>query len=262
MKKLLVVGAALISLGVPAIAADLPVKAVPLVVPYFSWTGCYVGATVGYEWGTSHQTYGGLAGGLPAVGTIPAGTELTPNYKVNGVTGGAELGCNYQVGSWVYGVEVDGSLSSAQGQTLTSPAATAFVNPNLVFASRQHWLATARGRLGYAVDKWLVYATGGVAFARYDLNNYLPASIFQMQPERVTKAGLAIGGGVEYALSYGWSLKAEALYIDFGKLHYGDVPIGCLGGGGCPNADVRTYEWTARVGVNYRFGLGPVVAKY
>ena len=67
---------------------------------------------IGYKWGTSKHTYEGLQGGV----NFTAGYGMTPNYNLNGAMGGAEAGCNYQVGSWVYGVEVDGSWSTAEGQ--------------------------------------------------------------------------------------------------------------------------------------------------
>ena len=68
MIKLLTAGVALLALGlsVPAKAADMPVKYVA-PAPVFTWTGCYVGAHVGYKWGTSKQTYTGLVNGVPAL---------------------------------------------------------------------------------------------------------------------------------------------------------------------------------------------------
>ena len=123
MNKLLSAGAALLALGlsVPAKAADMPVKYVA-PAPIFTWSGCYVGATIGYKWGTSKQTYGGL-GPACLIAFLPVGTDLTGNYNVNGPLGGGEAGCNYQTGNWVWGVEVDGSWADASGQANSSAVA-------------------------------------------------------------------------------------------------------------------------------------------
>ena len=82
MHKLLTAGVALLALGlsVPAQAADMPVKYVA-PAPVFTWTGCYVGVHIGYKWGESKQTYGGLLNGVPN-NFIPTGTDLTGNYDV------------------------------------------------------------------------------------------------------------------------------------------------------------------------------------
>ena len=75
MHKLLTAGAALLALGlsVPAKAADMPVKYVA-PAPIFTWSGCYVGVNIGYKWGTSKQSYGGLVDGVPNA-LAPTGTE-------------------------------------------------------------------------------------------------------------------------------------------------------------------------------------------
>jgi outer membrane immunogenic protein len=273
MIKLLSAGVALLALGlsVPAKAADMPVKYVA-PAPVFTWTGCYVGAHVGYKWGTSKQEYGGLVNGVPNA-FAPVGTDLTGNFDVNGPVGGAQGGCNYQTGAWVWGVEVDGGWSSASGQAATAANAIALgANPNFLFTTNERWLATARGRLGYAADRWMWYVTGGAAWSGFDLNNSngTGAATAQRQPSRVNKTGWVVGLGTEYALLGGWSVKSEWLYANFGTMRYGDeagIVNGCTAG--CFNADVKMQEYIWRVGLNYRFdwatfgkGKGPVMAKY
>src|SRR3977135_2465904 len=137
MKRFLLgsVGLAAMIAG-PAMAADMPLKAPPPVA-IFSWTGCYVGAHVG--------------------GKSGRGTPTAGSMTVSGALGGGQIGCNYQVGTWVFGIEGDGSVVQADGQTNgLFPA-----NPAFRLQTTEHWLATARGRLGYAQDKWLLYVTGG-----------------------------------------------------------------------------------------------------
>jgi outer membrane immunogenic protein len=175
MNRLLAVSAALLAFGlsVPAKAADMPVKYVA-PAPVFTWTGCYVGVHIGYKWGQSKQSYGGLQNGLPNP-NLPAGTDLTHNYNVNGPVGGGQGGCNYQTGAWVWGVEVDGAWSSASGQANQIGNAGAIgVGTEFVYTTNERWLATARGRLGWAADRWMWYVTGGAAWSGFDLNKTTP----------------------------------------------------------------------------------------
>jgi len=285
MKKLLLASLALAAVGVtaPAQAADMPVKYVA-PAPVFTWTGCYVGVHVGYKWGQSKQTYGGTYDGYPYP-YPPAGTDLTGNYDVNGPVGGAQGGCNYQTGAWVWGVEVDGGWSSASGQAYlrNDPAFAAFQLPSHLYTTNERWLATARARLGWAADRWMWYVTGGAAWSGFDVNNYDPVGVgsgwlpLHRQPTRVNKTGWIVGFGSEYALLGGWSVKSEFLYANFGKMHYGDelgVVNNCINllPASCYNADVKMHEYIWRVGMNYRFdwatfgkgkGKAPaVVAKY
>ena len=92
---------------------------------------------------------------------------MTGNYNVNGPLGGGEAGCNYQTGNWVWGIEVDGSWADASGQGQPSaPAILARGQPGLPrFTTNERWLMTARGRLGWAADKWLWYVTAGGAWS-------------------------------------------------------------------------------------------------
>ena len=227
----------------------------PVPVAY-NWTGCYVGAVGGYQWGRSRQDYGGLVNGVPNA-FAPTGFQLSETYNVNGGQIGGTLGCNYQTGNWVFGIEGDGSWVSANGRSLTTPAAVALgANPVFEYTTKQKWMATTRGRIGYAWDRLLVYATGGVVFGGFDLNNQnsrlVPTAT--RTPSHVNKAGWIAGLGAEYAFAPAWSLKGEWLYADYGSLHYGDEPgtaNGCTAG--CFNADVKMKANIFRVGLNYKF---------
>lgn len=250
-------------------AADLRVKAAPLAAPVaaYSWTGCYVGAVGSYHWGRSNQNYGGLVNGVPNA-FLPVGLDMSGAYNLDGAQIGGTVGCNYQSGNWVFGVEGDASWGSAHGGSRPTAAAIALgLNPAFEFTTEQKWSATVRGRVGYAWDRWLVYATGGVAFGGFGLNNQNsnPALITaRRNPSNVDATGWIVGLGTEYAFSPAWSLKAEWLYADYGTLHYGDetgLVNGCTAG--CANADVKIRENMVRVGVNYKFNwTSPVVAKY
>jgi outer membrane immunogenic protein len=244
-----------IGFGSLASAGDLPVKG-PIVAPVapYSWTGCYAGAIGGYQWGRSKQSYGGLIGGAPNP-FLPTGFDMTNNYDVNGGQIGGTLGCNYQTGNWVFGVEGDGSLVATSVREPPSANAIALgLNPNFRFTTEQKWMATGRGRIGYAWDRWLVYGTGGAVFGGFDLNNYGTALAALRVPSRVNKVGWIAGLGTEYHLDRAWSVKAEGLYADYGTMHYGDEPgtaNGCPAG--CANGDVKMKSFMFRVGFNYKF---------
>lgn len=113
-----------------------------------------------------------------------------------------------------------------------------------------------RGRIGYAFDRAMVYATGGWAWTRNDLSLAIPATGIAVS-ERSTHSGWVLGGGIEWALVDNWTAKVEYQYLALGSANY---LSGTVVGGLDVDADVHTI----RIGLNYRFGGGkaPVVAKY
>jgi outer membrane immunogenic protein len=247
MKKLLLgsVGLAAMIAG-PAVAADMPLKAPPPVAIY-TWTGCYVGAHVGGKAGRADLTVGA---------PVNPGAPLTAPIHMSGALGGGQIGCNYQfAGGWLIGVEADGSAvqSSGMGNVVlpSNPAFREWVD--------EHWLATARAKLGYAQDKWLVYVTGGGAWAGVEVSTgpAIPGALGAVQTQ--TLSGWTVGVGAEYALGYGWSIKGEYLYIDFSdKTYFSPTTPGV----GQENI-LHLRQSVARFGMNYKFDWGgPVVAKY
>jgi outer membrane immunogenic protein len=254
----------------PAMAADMPLKAPP-PVPVFSWTGCYAGIQGGYGYGRSKQTSAGATNG---VANVTAGQDITPWFNMIGGMGGGELGCNYQIGLWVWGIEIDASSVAKEGQAQNIAPFTS----TWITKTSERWNASARVRLGYAQDKWLWYITGGAIWAGFDINTsridisaVVPASLVNI--ERRSRVGWVVGFGTEYAVAYGWSVKWETLYADWGSGNGGSssgfrafdgVGASCGTSINCTNRDVRVYEWISRVGLNYKFDWypGPVVAKY
>jgi outer membrane immunogenic protein len=208
MKRILIAGAfALLAEG-QAFAADLPPPVAPpprapaVYVPVaqvFSWTGIYLGLNAGYNFGT----------------VAPTGA---PNISTTGFLGGATLGGNYQMGSFVIGLEGDGDYNSTNNNGFKSD-----------------WLATVRGRAGWAWDRVLFYGTGGAAFA--------PAAVAATPTfagGSTTMTGWTAGGGIEYAFTPNWTAKVEYLYVDF--------PSPSIAGG--------TFKFTDNVirgGINYKF---------
>ncbi len=193
------VGLSLLVVDGSAIAADMPVKA-PYIRSVFDWTGLYVGAHAGFGRGSS-----------TAVLADPA-TSTTSN-SFGGMIGGVQAGYNYQLPSgMLLGVEADISFPNyLTSNSVVSSLAT--VRSDVT--EQWDYMATARGRVGYVAGPWLVYATGGLAWAGERFLN-TPA-IGSDEKTLHTRLGWAAGGGVEYAFAPHWSLRLEYLYSQFGK---------------------------------------------
>jgi outer membrane immunogenic protein len=230
-----------------AVAADLPVKAPPPVAIY-NWTGFYLGASAGGSFGFSDHV------------DRASGLSDTSGYNVKGGLVGGTVGYNWQMSNFVLGFEGDASWVGERGvMPDIGPVAinNGFVDGagNSLFASftSETWLATARGRVGYAVNNLLFYGTGGYAAAGitqgiYDNAHNLLAS------SSSTRSGWTAGGGLEWGFAPNWSAKFEWLYMKFNT-----VALNTAVAEGPRN--VPFDDNVARFGVNYRFG-GPVVARY
>jgi len=191
----------------PTLAADLPAPALPPpqapavympAPPPFSWTGFYVGGNAGYGWANSSGgMIGGTLGGVSFAGPFSA--------SGNGFLGGAQVGYNFQYGAGVFGVETDfqGTVGSGTVSAVTDAVNATAKNP---------WFGTVRGRVGYAFDRILVYATGGGVYGNSTLSGTAgvgPAAFSSSTTYWAWTAGL----GVEAALGGPWSAKIEYLYV-------------------------------------------------
>jgi outer membrane immunogenic protein len=258
MKKLLLgtVALAALGMGAPAIAADMRVRPLPPPVPVSTWTGCHVGGTVGNSWGHSDgYSATGATVFAPAGGPLAAGTPIAPSFDLNGFTGGFYAGCDYQFGVWVIGVEGDWSTNNKEGQAFEFQGPPVFGAPaGFIDQAAERWFATARGRLGYAVDKWLLYVTGGGAWVKVDSREWaITAPIATATLQSDTRTGWTVGAGLEYALSYGWSIRSEYLYIQLPS--YTTFTTGPFGPGSLTNQSAGKLTnniW--RAGLTYKFG--------
>jgi len=292
MNKLLITGAALALLvGTPALAADMAVKAPPPApVPVASWAGCYVGLNAGAMIGDDRYDLS-MAGGYLASFNIfsnPANSgQLNHSYTPSpvGFTGGGQIGCNQQNGTWVYGVEADIDGASRLDTTASYGPAGPFIGDAALSASHTEdvtkqvdWYSTFRGRLGYTVTPtWLLYVTGGLAVGEIKSTTNLQFGTDQVLlggdvfsgSNTTTRVGWTVGAGTEWALASNWSIKAEYLLLDFGSFTYlsSCLTAACIAALAPGQAlfawqtHVRAEESVFRLGVNYKFG-GPVVAKY
>src|ERR1041385_7617161 len=111
MRAFLLAGAALIMGAGAAYSADLPVKTEYIGTAPYNWTGCYIGAQVGYAFQRDQDTEQALTGVI---------TARSPRDEANptGAKAGGFLGCNWQIaGPWVIGAELDGDWADINGGT-------------------------------------------------------------------------------------------------------------------------------------------------
>jgi outer membrane immunogenic protein len=234
IRKVLLSTVALAAISGTAFAADLPSRRAPPVyvpppIPIFSWTGFYVGGQIGYGFGQDNFGGGGVS-------------------HPHGVVGGGHVGYNF-AGIPGFGLGLGGLVLGVEGDVDGSD----YRNPNGFFPSiKTNLQGSARGRLGVAVDRALFYATGGAAFSEFD-TGYATGATFSH-----TRVGWTVGGGVEYAITTQWSLRAEYRYSDFGTFTDAGAGIGAAG-------VRRETVQRAQVGFSYKFDTiapVPVVARY
>jgi outer membrane immunogenic protein len=232
-------------------SADLPRKAPPMVAataPY-SWTGCYVGAHVGWGWGrhdvntTSASVSGspiGASGGLDSSG---------------GLFGG-QVGCNYQfAGNWVAGIQGDLAASDINGRA-DDPLAI-LVGSSGTIDVKTDYIASVTGRLGMTGfagwnNQALYYVKGGVAWDRnrWDLHNAFNA-FGNVTPSQLTetRTGWTVGGGIEWPFFTHWTAFVEGNYYDFG---HGTTFTDTSASSGDTFSTGKQTIVTAKIGVNYK----------
>jgi outer membrane immunogenic protein len=210
------------AMATPSFAADLPRPAykAPVFVAPFSWSGFYVGINGGYGWGTSDWS------------SAVASDTIKPK---GGLVGGT-LGYNMQTGNWVWGIETDIDYSTIDGTNI----GTGICGGAVGCETQNHWLGTARGRVGYAFDRWLPFITGGAAYGDVKMTPNSGIS------ETENRLGWTLGGGVEWAFMGAWSAKLEYLYVDLGNATCSTATCGT-------ETDVGFTANVVRLGVNYRF---------
>jgi len=250
-------GLAAVAVAGAANAADLsaPIyKAPPPAPSGYNWTGFYVGLNAGGAWGSSAITTTLNPTPNPPNNAAVAAAD-SPTVNSSGFTGGIEAGYNWQLGRFVLGVEADfdylGLKGSQSGGGAFPVGAGTFATSNSVQTS---WLFTARPRVGVLFGGLLLYGTGGLAVTDPQFNSAKTDTFAQNEAASfsTTRVGWTIGGGGEYALGNGWSLKAEYLYADFGSVSVaGFEPL--PGGGITFTHNVPLTTNIVRGGINFKF---------
>jgi len=232
-----------------ALAADMggrtPYTNAPaMMAPVASWSGFYIGGNVGYGWANGKTDFSSVP--------TPDFPPFTHDTNPKGVIGGAQVGFNWQMGSFLAGVETDIQASGVKGSfndTFNSPLAE----------QRLSWFGTLRGRVGVTVaPELLVYGTGGLAFGRVEDSGNNPArdasgAIVFDAPGSVSKTtiGWAVGAGGEWMFARSWSAKIEYLHVDLGNTSVTGLNSPADGFG--VKYGFKNQENIVRAGVNYHF---------
>jgi outer membrane immunogenic protein len=226
---------------------DLPVYKAP--PPGYSWTGFYVGASIGGKWADTTWTTTSLVEGNAPPCPLDNNTNCSAidgssprNYNLSSGRFGGFLGYNWQFApQWVLGIEFDlagaNSTKTAVGvpgctiSCITTSDTGAIPGPGADLSSvKMGWDASARGRLGYLVSpSLLIYGTGGIAWQKIETSatcqhsipdplcrRIEPAEPFITVTNRTTRTGWTIGGGVDARIVGNWILRGEYRYSDFG----------------------------------------------
>ena len=242
-------------------AADLgpmvpyaPPAPAPPAPAYYNWTGFYLGGNLGGGWGReSHEIFDGTAG------IFQVGVTNQPE----GVIGGGQIGYNWQFAPWfgwgtgtVLGIEADfqgSNQKSTTGESFTDPRFGPVTFTGSI-EDKLEWFGTVRGRAGMAIDRVLVYATGGWAYGQRNLSGPLTSSnaagLISTTAFSASSRmdGWTVGGGIEWAFLGNWTAKFEYLYIDFSNQRDAVIP-----GGPFVVTSGHFVDNVARAGINYKF---------
>jgi outer membrane immunogenic protein len=226
---------ALLASSVASLAADLPrsTAVAPVHVPIYNWTGLYVGVNAGYGWGRQDPI------------NLLSNRFDRADFDISGGMIGGTIGAQIQQGYIVLGLEADLDWASIKGDGVTIPTIAGAPLPLAMnMSTKIDALATARARVGVAMDNWLLYATGGVAFvnSKVDGNAFVgvpcgTVGVITTCSDGKLRPGMAAGLGAEWGFTPNWSAKAEYLYI-------------ATAGSGASTDHLNV----VRAGVNYRFG--------
>lgn len=226
--------AMIVAIGGPAMAADMPTKAAPAPVAYTptNWAGFYLGGHVGYGWSK-------FTGNESSFGALDA--------KVDGLVLGLHTGYNWQWNQVVLGLE--GDISGTFGNNWGKSSFTCPVGCETSgLHGELNGLASIRGRLGWAFDRTLIYATGGVAWGLY--KSVAGATSFLQTPgiQSHVATGGVVGGGVEWKYTPNLSFRLEGLDYLFNKTTAGTSSQVGTGNDKINNVMV------VRLGATYHFG--------
>lgn len=233
-------------------AAELPVKAPPpQVMPEYNWTGLYVGAHYGDAWGTSTWNAPGVAGSFSVFQPYDAFSDTGSRFA------GLQAGYDYMLPNrLVVGAVADVSFPSFQNKDgLSIGGISTFTAPGIGVESYSETMLTfgsLRGRVGYAPGNWLVYATGGFAWA-YDQLRLTPVATGTTDSQLLWRFGGAVGAGIEMPVAPHWTASVEYLFTAFGR-----TGVTFASTGQRFDSDLTVQE--LRAGLNYHFD-DPTLAK-
>lgn len=251
MKKFLLGTIGLIALGAaPAMAADLAArpytKAPPIIAAAYDWSGFYVGATGG--WGTSRNCWDYL--GTTATPAVALGEGC---HDASGGTAGGQVGYNWQISTWVFGVEAQGNWADFKGSNVNLLGGGASTNQTKVDA---FGLFTAR--VGYAWSNALLYVKGGAAVTSDKYTRFITATGAFNDDASETRWGATVGTGLEYGFTPNWSFAVEYDHLFMGGR---DLTFSPVAANVTNVSHIKQDVDVVTARINYRWG-GPIVARY
>ena len=251
------------------VAPKMPVKAPAYKAPIIeavNWTGFYIGGFGSADLGTADWNF--ITGGA------------TPH--IGGYDVGGNVGYNWQSGRMVIGLEGALEKTNLNGGTACGPMAAGLATANgespmfqMTCNAWANWIGEATARVGFAWDRALLYVKGGGAWTTEQfsatcnagpLNGFFTATGFfgfctnpagnfsNGLSAKIGRGGWLVGYGTEFALTRNWSAKAETNYLSFGDKNV-IASDGSL-------LNLGMHIWETKIGVNYRFDGGPIVARY
>jgi outer membrane immunogenic protein len=190
-----------------------------------------VGGNVGGVWATTNWT-------------IAANGQAITNQNISSFLGGGQVGCNYQISTWVFGIQGDYDWTNANTATADMAAVALTDHTNIKS------LASVTGRVGYAWDRFLGYVKGGGAWEKetYSTTVNVTGATFSTASE--TRTGWTIGVGGEYGFTDWLTGFAEYDYYGFGTKTNTFTTIA-----GMPQiANIKETQNVAKAGLNFKFG--------
>ncbi len=250
MKLVITAVAAAVMMTGTSFAADLIVEELAVYAPAaYDWNGFYVGVNAGYG--------GGLFTHPFALNDPPDSLPGTIDVTAGGFVYGVQAGFNAQMDGILFGIEADIQGSTIDGRVSLSIDDVDDVIPGIDTIGADagtslDWFATLRPRIGFVNDRFVVYATGGLAYGQTTSSINVSINDVPLFDPTVTndRFGWTIGAGIEYALTDSITLKTEYLYTDLGSE---EIINEDLGGGTSFTMDSAVAFHVVRAGLNFQF---------
>jgi len=268
MNKQVILG----GIAIAVLGAGAPLFAAP--TPDYNWTGFYAGLNAGGASGRSDlKTSVASDGYFDQSTSVPSvDSHGSQTVSPSGFIGGIQAGYNQQSGHVVYGIEGDFDALDLSGSKSISAVYPDYAPSSYIInqSVKTNWLVTVRPKIGWAQDRYLVYATGGLAYTQLQYHgsfndNYngdndpdttsFADGAFESASKTESEAGYVLGLGAGYALQNNWSVSAEYLYVDFGRISTSGTLTTSVypGDSAILNHSANLSSNIFRVALNYKF---------
>jgi len=249
MKRFFWGAVSLVAMAAPALAADLPVKAPPPVIPMYNWSGFYIGGNGG--WAQADDCWNIFLTVAP--GFLPDGCRS----KSGGVVGG-QIGYRWQLpgNHFVWGLEAQGDWANLNASRISA------LDPFFTLNTKVDGIGLFTAQWGFAWDTWLLYWKGGAAVTSNNFNVVTTVGGIDLASANSTRWGGVLGVGFEYGFTPNWSVGLEYDHLFMGSQDFACITAVCVGALSLNRITQDVDMVTVRF--NYRFGGfgAPLVARY